>query len=625
MEVINNIDDLLKGIIDMDNNDIIDEPIAPTVKNNIVEDKILDENISEKININVGGKNILIYQNMIEKLNIKLEKLNIIQIDGQNIYFLDNDYRLLLKIINFGKTYGLSKNTIEQFADKLDTETVIEMVHYKLLDKKFLPESYLSIPKNLMYPNKGSEIITVEINGTKYTTLYSTLSKSKYFANKLVGKIKNINVSNDMSNPKIFRYVLNALRYGHLYFNHEQILEYFKIIGFDIEYNIDKNIMQKKINYGCLHVPVNADVINYQQLYLLKNIGFNNIKLNIDDYKISSVSTIYPDNKIGFDTPIIFDLTNTKNIIGEFLSDIVLILDLPIIHSDSKYIDKIENSIIQNLALIYFDSGAKNILMNISDEQFYSDKLIYYNKIIQPKKIKIIYNNNLIDVLRIHIPLSNFIKSDHLIPLNRLRKNNKKLLLQVKLPPVIDIVKNIKSEIFLLNSYLVTSFINYHPYGLTDKNNHVQINQQIKNDLTNILFTTTLRIDLNSNIVKKSSDGLTNIYTITLNSNRLIKDMYFTLTDNTVGKYNFVDDLIDMELFILDEKNSLMSMGKFDSSYLSTYLPLKLLKNELPAGIYYYGNDLKILLSEPLYIVIKTAIKKLSGSIYINHYVSTYM
>lgn len=561
----------------------------------ILGDLIEDTITNNKINLNVGGKKILIDPNVLLKLNISVNKL--IKLDD-NTLFLDRDYRFFLQIINFGKQYGLNRESIIDNIDIINTNIRIELAFYNLLDKKYIPNSILNIPKNILNTNRNNDIITINIANTIFMTKYSTLAKSKFFINKLMSKNKSIDLSDLSIDPKVFRFVLNSFRHGNLFYTNDDIISTIQAFGFDIDANIisSSTCPDQNIKYGTLHTHVTTDAINYQQLYLLQNAPIGS------EHMLSTTSIMNAENKIGFDSEIIFDLTPKNDSSGEYLSDIVIIVDLPVLNksSESKYIDNLQNKIIEYIQLILLDGTISTTVGKI-----YIQQLSNTNKITQPHAIKAIYSDRMIEVYRVNIPIK--LRSD--IPINRIKISGKKLLVKVKIASMIDIIVNKKSDIILLNCYLLNSYKNYSPLGLDEAGNTIKINKNIKYNTRNIIFDNweNILINSSSNIigVKKFSESNYDVYSIQLTSKRMINEIFIIMEQ---------DNLIELEFVTIGDNNTIMSMGKFDSMFMTEYLPKKIFGEVLSPGNYYYANIypstnidyITPALSEPLFIIIKT-------------------
>lgn len=452
--------------------------------------------IDLKINLNIGGKKFKLNKDTLELLNIQYNKLFLINKNNKYTYFLDRDPYYFSKIIEIIKECKGDLDNIKNNIDNYSENLIGELYFYKLIDKKPIPKIKL---KRVSFPIIEENIIKIIIDDQLFETSSNTLSRSNFFANKLKNDTKQFYLENIDS--KIFRYILNFLRIGELYLINKDIMK--MLYNFEIEY--------QKID----DIKIEDDIVSN---YISSN------KLSIDNF-----NTIISNSSLKFNSEIIFDIIGENN-----LSDLMLYIDLPIIKPTEKfkYIDNIKSNIIEYIEVI-----DNNNTFRINNELIFLYPIIYKNYEInkENKKVKLLYENTLIDIYRIYLPIYYFE--------NFYIKSKIKLIVKiVSLDKILD--KYIK-DIPLLNVSLIVNSI---------KNNY---NNNIKPHYKNFL---NKNVDIN------------------LDNYGMIKDIIIITKEDNI----LFNNLIEIELISKDKIYSRM-----DSYILNEYIPLKKLNHILPEGIYY--------------------------------------
>src|SRR3984885_12239584 len=173
-------------------------------------------NDSDKITLNIGGKKFNLRKQLLKQLNIKYHNLHKITKNNKIVYFLDRDPIYFEKIIEIIKTIGLNKDNIMNEMDNYSEQFIYELCYYNLLDTSCLPKSQLKINKlvDFITTTRHDNIIKLIVRDQLFETSDRTLSKSSYF--KLRIKTMHSNKMYIDEDPKVFRYVLNFLRYGEI-------------------------------------------------------------------------------------------------------------------------------------------------------------------------------------------------------------------------------------------------------------------------------------------------------------------------------------------------------------------------------------------------------------------------
>ena len=260
------------------------------------------------------------------------------------------------------------------------------------------------------------------------------------------------------------------------------------------------------------------------------------------------------------------------------------------------------------------------------------------------KKMKLIYQNDLIDVHRFIIPLFLFTSKQNHLPIRKMKKNGIDVFLVVKMPCLNKLFEHEIKNIPLLNVCLIANFINLSPVmnilaESKEKSDNtikqISVNSELKYHPMIYLYTRFRTLNLTIN---QSSNLVYDNVLIPLEKFGLIKDFFVTILSNeniAVRCTNiFTDALIEIEILYLyknkqTSQESLIYHSRIDATMLNYYIPMKRLGHKLPYGIYYYSFS-----SDPLEdkflgglpgnnFVINLKIKKMKGQVncYIREYI----
>lgn len=582
--------------------------------------------------INVGGKKFSINIKILEKMGIIIDKLPKFESKKNGkIAFLDKDPFYFKKSVEIFHIIEKNSNIdITDFSDQL----ISELIEYKIIDVKFTPIPKIKLQKIVSLPDIIGKKIKIIIQDYQFEILSETLSKSDFF-------MKQINENNKLelhdTNPKIFRYVLNLLRNGELFHINNEIMDLLIKYDIDIIKIKDNKNTETIVSHYIYHDPnlnkskINSLISNISKQNLLSNLydpeyylpNNNGLYINCENYNI-----VHTQDKLLFDSNLHFNLINNQN--NTCIDDLLFSIDIPIINpiEKYKYVDNLAYNIIEEISVYVIDNIKQTKILYTNNDLIYLHPLLYknnsagYHEILEScnNKVKVLYNNNLIDIHRITLPL--FLLSDckNHIPLYKI---GKKIIIEVKIGSLknlfIDQIKNIP----LLNACIITNNItlsNISPLSIND-NKIVYASYNTKLIKTEISYLYILS-HIEKILIKSSINELYNIVEIPLKKFNLIKDLFFTFTNND---NIFHDYLIEFE--IVDYFNNIYT--KIDTLFMNKYIPLKKLKKSLPNGIFYYtfsANPLKnkmlgALEGEKFILRIKTIKTNCMLNLYINEYV----
>ena len=628
-----------------------------------------------KITLNIGGKKFNLKKNILQQLNINYTRLHKIKSDTRQIYFLDRDPIYFSKIMTIIKAFGFGKlDNTHDFSAQL----LAELYTYGLLDNRLKPMAIIKTTQsndrndnnNPKYDNIVKIVIAYENDNYLFETLSNVLSKSLFFSNRIKLSKTNKFYFDDI-NPKKFRYVLNFLRFGELYINDDDIIGLLNKFG--IQYQFATNTIVADI-LSC-YMPTSTEIANNQLTKFIDAlIPEHNFMDNRYYYPtaimastgVENINIISTQSKLLFDSDIVFDLTQN---LGECIEDLVLCIDIPVIDNtlNSQYVNNIGYYLVESIDIVNVCGVDKNILLHTNGHMLYMYPIIYTNSAhdyhqmasISTTNTKLMYENELIDICRIMLPLFLFNQSH--LPIKKFQNNNVSTYLIVKLAPLNKLFTGSVIEIPLLNVSVVATYINLaskmtiidrpsdmirpsdmdpnRQSDLTDpkktqqltapKKIQIPINAELK--VLPIMYVYSKCHTLNIPIQSTSSE-LYNIATIPLSKFGLIKDFFFTIIDNNnINNVTiFTNNLIEVEILHMDDNsNKLSTYGKMDSLIMNTYVPLKKLGHKLQQGIYYFtfSSDPKCcqllggLVGTGYIVRIKT--KKMSGIVrfYLNEYV----
>ena len=611
--------------------------------------------IENKITLNVGGKRFNIKKNLLEYLNINFGKLHkIIKDDGRIIYFLDRDPYYFSKIITLIKLYGFDQDKLLEHLDDYSEQLVNELCLYGLLDKKFNPRPKLRLKKMVAFSSKHDDIIKIIVGDQLFETSSGVLSRSSFFDTKIkISRSKQFYQNN--IDPKIFRYVLNFLRTGELYINNTDILDLLDEYGIEYEKLESKRINENIISH---YIPHSLDSVNNQISGCANDVPHTNDMLQIIDNKyyypdnmlismnVENFNIITSESKLLFGSEIVFNLTDVKHFLGDCIEDLLLCIDIPVLKPTEhiEYIDMIEYKLVEQIIIVIDNGINKNIICRRNNDLLYLYPLVYkgnkdYYEMtrIDGKKTKLLYDNNLIDIHRINLPLFFLKDKKNNLPIKKIADNNMLAYMIVKMAPLKKLFKNGIKDIPLLNVSLISNFIKFapsiHSHQIVDKDHgyisNVPINVEHKMHPIMYLYECAQPMLIG---IQNTSNPIFDVAIVPLDKLGFIKDFFFTIIEKNdfisdkIDK--FADELIELEILEIQGK-TLMLHSKMDSFLLNYYIPYKYLGHKLPPGIYYhsFSSDPKCnrilggLLGNNYLLRIK--VKKMDG--YIKFYANEYV
>jgi hypothetical protein len=602
-------------------------------KNSFTKKSQIDDRVSSKtenkITLNVGGKKFSLKKNLLECLGINYVKLHkILKEDERTIYFLDRDPYYFSKIIGLIKLYGLDQDKIIEHLEDYSEQLISELCYYGLIDKKFNPRPKLKLKRSVTFSSRHGDIIKLIVDDQQFEISSSILSKSNYFDIKLKnGRSTKFYLSN--IDPKLFRYVLNFLRVGELYVVNSEIINLLNNYGVEFEKIENKKVKETIVSH---YIPHSIESVHNQILGCLNTIDprlnvipKTNIMLQFNDNKyyypdnmfvspnVENFNLITTTSQLSFDTDIIFNLTDVTKNYGECIEDLLLCIDIPVLKPTEpyEYAEMLEYLMVEHVQIIMNNDTNSKVLLETSGDLLYLYPIIYTNNSseyhsmtkISDKKIKLLYDNDLIDIHRITIPLFLFKDKQNILPIRKLIANNISVKLVVKIAPLKKIFKSKIKNIPLLNVCLISNFVNLAPGMNTIKRS--ENNQSIISIAqinTELLYSPILyiynKIHFLSVAIENTSNAVYDTVILSLDNFNLIKDFFFTIHDKDdyiAGKMNkFSDNLIELEILQVKEnpqtkQKMIFQHTKLDSSMLNYYIPIKRLGHTLPTGIYYHS------------------------------------
>ena len=175
-----------------------------------------------------------------------------------------------------------------------------------------------------------------------------------------------------------------------------------------------------------------------------------------------------------------------------------------------------------------------------------------------------LYDNTLIDINRIRLPLNLF--RETYLPIRKMIQAGKDVSLIVKIASLNKIFKDKVKDIPLLNAHLVATYFNFPSQTAPIK--YIYKSHSI------VLY------------LQPSIYPLYDILVLPLSQFGLIKDFYFAITDKLD---QFMDNLIEIEILSVANPKNITLLTKVDSYMLNKYIPLTKLGHILPEGVYYYS------------------------------------
>lgn len=549
--------------------------------------------------INVGGKLIRISKSILAKLNVNYGRLKKYTFQDKTVYFLDRDPIYFNKIVEAMKLFGSDADSLSLHINKFSNNLINELCIYNLIDTKFCPKPKLKLKRIVGFPERHNTIVTITVGDHRYETFSHTLTRSTELENKMktMMPVRSNNLVLD-ADPDVFRYVLNFMRTGVLHTDTEEIRA--MLINYGIEFirlenrSTNDTIVTNHIPYT--HYPMEDTISAQQDIILYETDSNPNLEYTYDfcapknnqyvtDFCSFNTITPVPDTKLIFDSPIRFDLTSG---IGDAITDIMVCVDLPVLNPIEKaeYIDMLEFKLIE-YAVVAHDTNNK-LMFHTNNEFSYLFPMIYkrnyseYHKISRSsvqQKTKVLYNEILIDVHRVIVPLYILDSVQNHLPVKRLLKNSHNMFLELKVAPLKKILKGKIIDIPLLNVSLNVNYLNFpveHPQQL-------------------YLYTRWISLKMVISQLKETNNVHYDLCTVPLSSSvpRLIKDFFFVIVDksdnnsNVLDKFN--DKFVELEIIRKDANGRSATLCKLDSMCLSTIIPLQKLGHSLPPGMYYYS------------------------------------
>lgn len=670
-DIINDHDSVEESDLESDNNEpdstnsvnrLPLQPILPKIPqlNSPPTQKTEILKLENKITINVGGKRFHLKKNLLEKFNINYGRLpKIVKDDGRVFYFLDKDPYYFSKIIDIVKLFGFEEDKILENLENFSDQMISELCFYGIIDKKYSPKPKLKLKRMVSFPSRHDEIVKIIVGEQIFETSSGILSKSAYFDSKLkISRTKKFYLSD--IDPKIFRYVLNFLRTGELYLANDEIIDLLNNYGIEYEFVQNKRINDFIVSH---HLPHNLESVQNQLIGTNSVLDprANNMSQFIDNKyyqpqnmytspNTECINVLTTDSPLVFGSEIVFNLTDPTKNLGECIEDMLLCIDIPVLKSTEpyKYVDMIEYKIVEHINLVVIIQDEKKIILQTNQDILYMYPLVYHQNAepyhrmcrMDDKKVKLLFNDQLIEINRIILPLFLLKDKQNHIPVQKMANNRISASLVVKIAPLKKLFLNKIKEIPLLNVSIIANFINLASSipSITNKNIiQTPINTELKTQPIQYMYEKTHQIIVS---IQTTPNAIYNVATIPLDKFGYIKDFFFTIIgkdDYTSNKINrFMDELIELEILQLKINTetghrSLLLHSKLDSTLLNYYLPLKLLGHVLPAGVYYYSFSADPKKSQFLGgllgygYALRIKVKKMDGYIkfYTNEYVLT--
>ena len=537
-------------------------------------------NPSNKIILNVGGKKFNIKKNWLDYLNINIAELHKIS-DDKSIFFLDRDPFYFSKIIDIVKASGHDTSKIIENIDEYSEQLINELCVYALIDEKYRPTPKLKLKRTVGFVNENTKnnIIKLVVTNQTFETFLSTLSKSGNMMEIIHQNAPNKYILQDVD-PKVFRHILNLLRFGYLCIYSNSVMQLLQDFGIEYDLIQNKKIDQPIVPYHLSHgTEAFEHHISSLQQYVSQNSYYQKFShmMHLENYNI-----ITTNSKLAFGTNIIFNLTNSHQSLYETISELYVSIDIPILNpiESIEYVDMIEYHLIDSASIYYSETNMGcDSIGTITSDYLYLYPIIYthnndYHQVagMSSNKLKVLYNNTLIDIHRITLPLFSFKMNP--LPIKRMIDNAITAQLVIKMASLQKILKT-PSNIPLLNITLTANYIN----KVFPINNHPS--PYIFNRLHPLVCPVPI-----------SDNQIYDELTIPLTNMGLIKDFFFVIIskDNHIAGTidRFCDNLIEIEI---NCDNTCLC--KLDSTMLNYYIPLKNLSHKLPIGVYYYSFSLE--------------------------------
>ena len=560
-----------------------------------------------KITLSVGGKRFHIRKNLLEKLGIHYGKLHTTYTPGESpTYFLDRDPYYFSKIIELIRLYGVKAEDLTHAIDECSEQLVSEMCYYKLIDSKLSPQPKAKLKRLVSFPSRHDDLIKLAVKEHMFTVSSSTLSRSAYFDAKLKLSRSKEFVLTD-TDPKVFRYVLNLLRTGHLYSISPSITKALDHYGIEYELLEQRRIHQRILMHN---PPHGSESIQHQLVSYARTNSHSQAHTPTPITSYNSLSTSSP---IAFDSEIEFDLTSNISTTAYGIKDIVLQIDIPVLKPTEpySYADLFEYKLIDTIRLeVTSSKGQTHTITQANPALLYLYPLIYksnpqdhHNIVLgQQSSSKLWYNNSLIDIHRITLPLYLFDHPSVFLPIRLLAQTGSKAKLIVSTTGSKHLFKSRTKDIPLLNISAHITYLNCldpafsvaREVGIIQDRGLAALSLPDPS-IPSLPITRTHPIVIP---ITPSEHPIYDTVNVPLTSFGTIKDLFFTIASRdaaakgTIGVY--IDDLIELEILqlVIDPTTLIKSLrvhSRLESSMLNGYLPLQQLGHSLPSGIYYYS------------------------------------
>ena len=566
---------LLENNVPVDNtetkNDEIDLLSDDETANDEIElssEEIAEEiKLDDRITINVGGR----------KFNFKPSLLNLLCIDYKNlpltknnIYFLDRDPNNLMTVITMLKNTDMDKEKLKKAIDEFDEpkKSIIkhEMFLYNVWDE--LNEVMVEIDP---VSCERGEITMVESN---QDIVFET---TVFGSNNNIGKF----------NAYPLRHVINFLRFGKYYYMDDEMR--FILKSMKIKYKNLKSIKTIVSNYQTSE----EDAVAFQFMTRTSIFNGEDAKPNLIDNGLynpdamrASLTTEMMDiistdsSSLKFNTDIEYIIEDS---IEDLMNDIILCVDIMKIDYDDAIKNGIGYSLLKYIEVYVFspDTSSEILLLRTTGDRLRLDSVIYsensnvYNRMASlTDDMQILYEDNLIDLYRITLPLFFFRDIKSFIPIRKIINRGMKMKIKLNInAPTGHIDSPLLNAFFMVNGVVL-------PYQCFIRNEVTKVNEykQINSHFVSVPFLYSFRLAKEIIIKSDTIDLMINPPT----GDNII-DFFFVTADDS-NKYE--DNLVQMEIFVGPEKKF---FGRADTMMLSTYLPLKRLGHVLPRGVYYYS------------------------------------
>jgi len=540
------------------------------------EQNVVQEPEDEKITLNVGGKKFNIRGDWLEHLNINCSRLHKIDVNGKTTYFMDRDPYYFSKIIELVRSTEMDNSALQKNLAEYSEQLVSELCFYKLLDNKYRPAPKIKLKRIVGFVDSSqhNNVVKIIIKGQFFETFESTLMKGTYFADKLrQTKNNKLKMNGD---PKLFRHILNLLRSGNLYVYSNTIMEMLSEYG--IEYDV---IVEKKIDYDIVPCHTKSDLHVGHMLKSTVQYVKDKYPHATDSVYVDGIAVVTTESEMNFDSKIIFNLNDCEKY--HLVNNMFVCVDIPVINptESCEYIDFLEYRLIESASVHYYDqkTSKTTFLISTIPDYLYLYPELYTNNSNEhhdaikftTKKLKLIYNNNLIDIHRIMIPLFLFESSP--LPTKKMITNGILTQLSIQMPPLQKIFKDKIKNISLLNISLI----------IMHKNKMFESNVPEKSALHMYERLHALNVQ-----VQPTNHPIYDVGIVSLEGIGMIKDFALTIITkennirNTVNVFS--ENLIELEIISASTNTPFCIL---DASLMNSIVPLKKLGHMLPPGIYY--------------------------------------